>query len=168
MENKNQYLRLIIALIVLFAIVISFVIYLSWPMLTGKIIVLRTAPVDPYDLVRGQYISIRYEISTIPLIDEAKVGDEVYVKLVQNEEDIWNYSSASLGKPNSGTFIKGEITNIYGNKMNVKYGIEQFFFERNAEFSVRNMTVEAKVSSSGQARIVSLLQNNEPLQMEFN
>jgi uncharacterized membrane-anchored protein len=50
----------------------------------------------------------------------------------------------------------------------VEYGIEQFFFERGATFSMRNITVEVKISRSGQARISKILQNGQPLKIEYN
>ena len=51
--------------------------------------------------------------------------------------------------------------------MRIEYGIEQFFFERGAKFSMRNITVEVKISNSGQARISKILQNGEPLEIEY-
>jgi uncharacterized membrane-anchored protein len=34
--------------------------------LTGKTVYLRTAPIDPNDPFRGQFVRLNYEISTIP------------------------------------------------------------------------------------------------------
>ena len=158
--------RLILGLIVLLGITGTFILYLTWPLLTGKTVILATRPVDPFDILRGQYITINYEISTIPVIGGAKEGASVYVILKEDENKIWRYQEASLSKP-VGTFIKGAITSIYGGNMRIEYGIEQYFFERNAELPRRDLTVEAKISSSGQARIVELLMNGTSLNITY-
>lgn len=162
----NHQTRLILGLIVLLGIAGVFILYLSWPLLTGKIIILATRPVDPFDILRGQYIIINYEISTIPVIRDAKEGNSVYVILKEDENKIWRYQEASLSKP-VGTFIKGTIKSIYGDNMQIEYGVEQYFFERNAELPRRDLTVEAKISSSGQARISNLLYQGKPVKIEY-
>ena len=163
----KQYTRLILALVVLIGIAGTFILYLSWPLLTGKTIILATRPVDPFDILRGQYIIINYEINSLPLIEEAKQGDSVYVSLKKDENKIWRYQSASLNKPQEGDFIKGAIRSVSGGDMAIEYGIEQFFFERDAEFPQRDLTVEVKISSSGQARISKLLHEGKPINITY-
>lgn len=51
--------------------------------------------------------------------------------------------------------------------MGVDYGIEQYFFERGASFNTRDMTVKIKLSDSGAARIVELLQDGKPIEIEY-
>ena len=51
--------------------------------------------------------------------------------------------------------------------MRVEYGIEQYFFERNAEFSTRNMQVAVKVDSNGNARITRLMQDGKPVVINY-
>lgn len=159
--------RLIIGLVILLGIISVFISYLSWPLLTGKTIVLATRPIDPFDILRGQYIQINYEISNLPAILEAKKNDLVYIILKEDENGIWRYQEASLTVPKDKTFIRGKITSIYNNQISVEYGIEQYFFERNAQLPTTNLTVEAKVDSSGQARISKLLHNGKPVEIEY-
>ena len=53
--------------------------------------------------------------------------------------------------------------------MRIKYGIEQYFFERNARFATRGMFVEVKLSDSGRAGIKELLdRNKEPLEINYS
>lgn len=162
----NQITRLIIFLVILIGIVLTLILYFSWPLLTGKEIILATQPVDPFDILRGQYLTIRYDISQVPTIKGAFVGDQVYVTLKEDSSHIWRYEKVSLVKP-EGDFIKGEITSIYGESMQIKYGIEQYFFERNAHIETRNMTIKVKIGVSGQARIVELMKDNKPLIIEY-
>ena len=166
----DQYKRLFMGLFLLIGVAGSFILYLSWPLLTGKTLILATRPVDPFDILRGQYIIINYEISTIPSIEGAKEKSNVYVLLKEEksgDNKIWRYKNAFLNKPKNGDFIKGNIKSIYGDSMSIEYGTEQFFFERNAEFVTANMTVEVKVDNSGQARIVELLMNGKSLNITY-
>lgn len=171
MESKSknkEYLKLAIILGVLFLILGGFLLYVSIPLLSTKTAVLATQPVDPFDLVRGQYIIIRYEIGSIPIIDGAEVGNNVYVSLMEDSNGTSRYKSASLDKPSSDdSFIRGQIKSIYGESMRVEYGIEQYFFERGARFETRGMEVEVKLSGNGGARIVELLQDGEPVKITY-
>jgi len=165
---KKQYIGLIAVLVLVLVIVLVFVLYNQWPLMTGKHIVLDTRPVDPFDPFRGQYMTIGYEISTIT---HSSVGfseeDTIYVSLKEDDEGIWRSEGASKTKPALGDFIKGKVTSVSGNRVNVDYGIEQYFFERHADLPTRNITVEVSVASSGRAKLVQLLHNGEPVVPEY-
>ena len=58
---RREYKKLIATLGVICIIIGVFILYLAWPLMTGKTIVLATRPIDPFDIFRGQYIVINYE-----------------------------------------------------------------------------------------------------------
>lgn len=161
---KPAYSRLIIGLSVILGIVVAFSLYLAWPLMTGTNIILETRPVDPFDPVRGQYMVIAYEISSVPVIADMQVNDIAYVRLSEDNTGIARYAGIDRKKPLEGIFLRGKITSIDGETMRMKYGIEQFFFERHLEIPPTNLTVSARVSSGGQARIVDLLHNGQPVE----
>ncbi|MBS3093003.1 GDYXXLXY domain-containing protein [Candidatus Pacearchaeota archaeon] len=171
MESKSknkEYMKLAIILVVLFLILGGFLLYISIPLLSTKTAVLATQPVDPFDLIRGQYIVIRYEIASIPSIEGAEVGNNIYVSLIEDVNGTSRYKIASLDKPSKDDlFIKGQVKSIYGESMQVEYGIEQYFFERGARFETRGMEVKVKLSGNGGARIVELLQDGEPVKITY-
>ncbi len=164
---KKQIIGLISVVLLVLLIVLSFILYNEWPLLTGKKVVLATQPVDPFDLFRGQYMDINYEISAINNVEGFDVGDFIYVTLEEDEQEIWRLKKTSKTKPDEGIFIRGEITNSYSNSVRVEYGIEQFFFERNAKLPTSNITVEVSVSNSGRAKLVQLLHNGEPVEIKY-
>lgn len=168
-KSKNkEYIKLAIVLGGLFFILGGFLLYLSIPLLSTNAVVLATQPVDPFDLIRGQYIIIRYEIASVPLIEGAEIGDAIYVILAEDINGISRYKSASLVKPSKDDlFIRGQISYIYEENMRVEYGIEQYFFERGAKFETRGMDVKVKLSGNGGARIVELLQDGERVEMTY-
>ncbi len=51
------------------ALLVGIIAYRQYWVATGEKILLRTAPVDPRDIFRGDYISLRYDISTLDLDD---------------------------------------------------------------------------------------------------
>ncbi|MBI2558374.1 GDYXXLXY domain-containing protein [Candidatus Woesearchaeota archaeon] len=161
----NQYKRLIIALVILIGIAGSFTLYLSLPLLTGKIVILKTQPVDPFDFFRGQYLTINYEISGVNLSIDAREGDTVYVSLKEGDDKIWHADKISSIKPDSGVFIRGTAKQSWQG-LGVEYGIEQYFFERDAHIP-RMDSVKIKVDGSGQARIVELLMNGTSLNITY-
>jgi len=167
-SKRAEYLKLLIFLGILFLILGGFLLYVSIPLLGNKTAVLATQPVDPFDLVRGQYIVIRYEIGSIPLVDGVEVGDYIYVSLLEDFNGTSRYNSASSYKPSKNDlFIKGQVKSIYGNDMQVEYGIEQYFFERGAVFDTGEMEVRVKLSNNGVARIVELLHDGKPIEITY-
>lgn len=159
-----QYTRLIIVLVAIIGIAGGFMLYLSLPLLTGKTVVLKTQPVDPFDMFRGQYLTINYEISRVSLAD-AKEGDTIYVSLKEGDDKIWHAENVSLSKPDNGVFIRGTAKKSWRG-LGVEYGIEQYFFERDAHIP-RMDSVKVKIDDSGQARIVELLMNGQPLNITY-
>jgi len=160
--------RLIVALILIFVIAGSLILFLALPKIIGKTAILATRPIDPFDLLRGQYISINYEISSIPSIAGAENGDNIYVLLKEDKGNISRYESASFDVPEKQNFIKGVVKDNNGEQMRVEYGIEQYFFERNAYLPITDLTVEVKIGKSGQARIVQLLHLGKPVKIEYS
>lgn len=167
-KNKikmKQRARLILGLIVLFGIAGTLILYLSFPLLMGTTIILKTQPVDPFDMFRGQYMTINYEINGVALPPEAKEGGAIYVSLKEGDDKVWHAEKASLSKPKSGVFIRGTARQSWRG-LGVEYGIEQYFFERDAHVP-RTDSVKVKVDSTGQARIVELLQNGSPINITY-
>jgi uncharacterized membrane-anchored protein len=163
---KKQYKGLLVVLALILFVVLSFIIYNEWPILTGKTIILATQPIDPFDPFMGQYMAITYEISRLNTGGEFKEGDSVYVLLQEDTQGIWRQSGVFKSKP-EGDFIRGKVIGINNNVIRAEYGIEQFFFERHANLPTRNITVEVKVASSGRAKLVQLFQHGQPIKIEY-
>ncbi|MSS75208.1 hypothetical protein EXS73_03305 [Candidatus Pacearchaeota archaeon] len=160
------YTKLIIGLVVLLGILAGFGLYLGMPLLTGAEATLATQPIDPFDPLRGQYIIIRYEIGTLEK-ENVSIGNILYVSLKDDAEGIARLTKVSTEKPKSGLFIKGTVERVSGNQATLQYGIEQYFFERGAQFSTQNVQVKVKIDSSGQARIKELVRDGKPIEMSY-
>ena len=98
----------------------------------GDQITLETAPVDPRDLFRGDYVVLAYEISTIDTSEVPwnasgpVVGQPVFVVL---EEGDGYGRPVEVIYPASGDadFIRGEVRAVHGTTVSLDYGIEEYF-----------------------------------------
>lgn len=120
----------------------------EWILRTGQVVFLRTAPLDPRDLFRGDYVALQYEINTVRVegLDSAaavaldrKRHDVVYTRLRPAGEGVFEAASASLARPSEAPFIRGRIEDAWRfgwrgwtGGTAVKYGIEQLFVEQGA------------------------------------
>lgn len=163
---KKAYIGLLFVLGILFAVLGIFILYNQWPLISGKKIILATAPIDPFDPFRGQYLTIRYEISSLEHIKDLQIGDDVYVILEKDNQGIWRKKSVSKTIPSNGDYIRGKVVNNWRGA-SIEYGIEQYFFEKGATLPTRNITIELRVANSGRAKIYRLLHEGKPIQIEY-
>ena len=152
----------------------------------GTEVTLQTRPVDPRDLLRGDYVTLNYDISSLPaglLKDELSAAPNpvVFVKLAPNRDGIFEAISvhADVVAVNSPeVLIRGRVA--YGaacgarrgqfcDTLQIRYDLERYFVPegegRNLE-QVRNqrkLMVVAAVAPSGRAAIKRLLVDGEPV-----
>jgi uncharacterized membrane-anchored protein len=149
----------------------GFIISKEFTLRTGQDVVLKTVPVDPRDLFRGDYVILRYEIGTldlrtIPGGDQAfKPRDAAYVTLAIGQKYA-TASAVSLTQPAGGLFLKGTVKDAHSGRMTVEYGIESYFVPEGKGRALerqlgRTMDVKVAVDSSGVAVIRSLLMDGK-------
>lgn len=138
--------------------------YLSsvWPLWFGSPIILKTAPVDPRSLFRGNYVRLNYDISNINkgLAGEQFKRSEVGYVTLEEEEGVFVATGLQREKPKSGVFIRGRVTSM-GGSYRMKYGIEAYFMPKKkaleAERSVRRgASAVVYLLDSGRAAIAEL------------
>jgi uncharacterized membrane-anchored protein len=111
----------------------------------GETVYLRTAPLDPRDLFRGDFVRLDYVISTIGLRqmrdglqdkDKLKAkGRKVFAALTQHADGLASLAYATDVRPDSGLYIRGRLTRHWRfrnttSAVRVTYGIEQLFVEQ--------------------------------------
>jgi len=168
MAQKNpDYKRLIRFLIILVLGFTAAILAVSFPLLTGDEFILETEQVDPFDIFRGQYLILAYPAAHLEntSILASDAGKKVYIGLAVGDDGVARQTGAWLEKP-EGNFIAGRVVRDWRG-LNAEIGIENYFFERNAEINTTNMQVKVKVDRFGTARIVSLWRNGAPVQIEY-
>ena len=170
-----------IAAVIQLALVAAMVIDRASVLREGKEITLQTRPVDPRDFLRGDYVVLSYDITSIPAgeLKRERSKDRspvVFVKLAPQLDGFYNAVSAHLEPvPVSGNevLIRGRILNwrYCGNCDNftISYGLEKFFVpegdgrELENARNQRKLTVVAAVTPSGRAAIKRLLLDGKPV-----
>ncbi|MCP3773920.1 GDYXXLXY domain-containing protein [Paenibacillus sp. MZ04-78.2] len=135
----------------------------------GKDIRVRTVPVDPRDLLYGDYVTLSYDISRLdPSLwkDAARKpesGQPVYVVLKPDVDGIAQPVAAYGSKPaaqEGEVVLKGRIDNRWGEEIFVKYGVEKYYVPEGTGESLEDkasrLIVHMKVAPWGQAKIEGL------------
>jgi uncharacterized membrane-anchored protein len=112
---------------------------------SGTIVHLRTAPVDPRDIFRGDYVRLSYEISRIAAKDikdandyeKIKKGNKIFVSLEKGPDGLHRMTQAQFQRPQTELYLAGRSPNHLqisqaGRPISVKYGIEAYFVEQGA------------------------------------
>jgi uncharacterized membrane-anchored protein len=103
----------------------------------GERVLLETIPVDPRDILRGDYVTLGYgisfpddEILKSALGDEdfdygrRYSGREIFVTLQRDEKGIGTVKSVSMTRPSSELYLRGVITNRWSG---IGYGIGTYY-----------------------------------------
>ena len=153
----------------------------------GTEVKLQTRPVDPRDFLRGDYVTLFYDISTLPagaLKDTPVVGRgiPIYVTLAPGPDGFYRAVSLHLEPvpiTGSDVLIAGRLSTGFhcgtlGNRtlcdqLGIKYGLESYFVpegEGREIESARNqgkVAVVAAVAPGGRAAIKRLLVDGKPV-----
>jgi uncharacterized membrane-anchored protein len=171
--------RLFIAVIaVQIVFLLGIVGYRESILITGRTAVLQTVPVDPRDLFRGDFVVLRYEISTLRQSNTApgqtwhvfdndiKEGDTVYVGLPDSDGSNPPSQHVRADEPpaDSDLYIRGTVTQRSGESMNVDYGIERYFVPEGRGLEIEradDVKVRVSINRSGTAAIKELIVDGE-------
>ncbi|MGY5777092.1 GDYXXLXY domain-containing protein [Rhizobium sp. LEGMi135b] len=179
--------RLWIAAIVVAALQTAVLGYMvgerAWGLRSGVEILLKTAPVDPRDLLRGDYVTLNYDISRVPFSTMVEGPPKMSrsaailsVRLKKQDDGYWGIVESSFGAldPKPDTVVLKSLPVVdyvfYGDAtdrsqaiIGVTYGIERYYVPEGQGHdieSARNanrVAIAARVSSDGVAHIRSLL-----------
>ena len=113
-------------------------------LLTGRTVYLRTAPIDPRDVFRGDYVRLDYEAGHIPgslmadslkkrISDPGNAGRrplKIYAVL-KEDGGLGELERVTDAVPGGGLFIRGRLEEYGpGGPVRARYGIEAFFVEQ--------------------------------------
>ncbi len=147
----------------------------------GTEVLLKTAPVDPRDFLRGDYVVLNYDISSVPVSTiiggiPAQAGEQtLWVRLKRQQDGFWGIVESSFGPlPAAADTVVLRSLPFYsygpdsGDTIRVEYGIERYYVpegEGKPLEEARNagdVSIAASVSSSGAAQIRSLVVDGKP------
>ena len=115
----------------------------EWVLRNGHTLYLRTAPIDPRDMMRGDYVRLNYSISRVPgalclgslaftnnVSQKLPRDTKVYAALKVSDGDVAELVSLSPNPPATGLFVRGRTERSWGSLLQVRYGLEAYFMEQ--------------------------------------
>lgn len=181
-QKKVLYLTVVFWLLIFS----GFIAYKEYTLRTGTEVMLKTLPVDPRDLFRGDYVTLNYEISTLDMEKfHAENSDFYYDEPVYLTLELENGygipKEIYTTSPEDELYIKGKVKAVIYDwetdessnlteeatikELRVDYGIESYFVPegRGMEIEKAQQTGKTKVDAKviidkyGNAVIKSLL-----------
>ena len=137
---------------------------------TGRVVTLATVPVDPYDIMRGYYMTLRYEISqppSTPSWSVEKRGATVYTLIEMGSDGEWRpvsvHRELPVGLSINQAVIRGRVVTSWRGSM-IEYGIEQYFVPEEMRSEIEQQIrgaggrihVDVAVDSQGRSSILRL------------
>jgi len=147
----------------------------------GTVILVETVPVDPRDLLRGDFVRVGYEFSSLageeftpPVGDPSSLrqGTPVYVEMAREGEGRFHRRVRASREPlevaPGNVMLRGRVRWVSGSATNftarVEYGVEQYYVAEGSGTppAEKKMTAELSVSGLGQARLKAVYLDDRP------
>lgn len=187
-QKKILYLTIIFWLLIFS----GFIVYKEYTLRTGTEVLLKTLPVDPRDLFRGDYVTLNYEISNLnmeklPSEESYFYSDEPVYLALELKNGYGVPKKIYTTPPEDGLYIKGKVKDILYDwetdesgitteetikELRVDYGIESYFvpegrgmeIEKAQRTEKTEVTAKIIVDKYGNAVIKSLLIDGEEIE----
>ncbi|QDG78594.1 GDYXXLXY domain-containing protein [Labrenzia sp. PHM005] len=144
--------------------------------MSGQEVKLELIPVDPRDLLRGDYVIINLAISRLaadlPGADGLEEGDTVYVTLEPGENGLMAATSVSKDEDTSDLVrIAGKVQSATGEEIRVDYGIDAFFLPEGEGLVIERLDRErvqlvVAVTDDGRSLPLRLLVDGKPFKSD--
>lgn len=135
--------------------------------MSGTVVPLELVPVDPRDLLRGDYVIINLAIGRLPRTMEGaeslKAGQTVFVTLEQEGEGAARPVSVSPDRPQSGELaIAGSVRSSTAETVWIDYGIDAFFLPEGEGREIERLDtsrvlLEVAIAGDGRSLPLNLL-----------
>lgn len=111
----------------------------------GVVYKFKTKPIDPTDPFRGKYITLSYDISSIPTKDTTWLRNEkVYVSIAPDADGFAKVGNVTREEPENGDYITTKVDYYYGKDLNIELPFDRYYMEESkayeAEVAYMNYT----------------------------
>lgn len=166
--RRRQLLLLTIAAQVLFVVAVAAAGYATTAY--GRVITLRTTPIDPRDLLYGDYVTLNYSISQLPTSlwrepgSYPRRGTPVYVVLRPAGETyaaVRVYASNPT-VPANQVVLRGWVADRWRRRLRIRYNLERYYVpegtgrELERRGARQPLLVNISIAPWGQARITGV------------
>lgn len=141
----------------------------------GSVVLLETRPVDPRDLLRGDYVVLEYAVNSIPrdkfsspVATNLPTGQPVWVQLEQEGEfhQVAQASTEPIDSEENRPVLRGTASYSWRatgtNTIRVEYGLERYYVAEGTGNPNGKLTVEVAVPKSGRGLIRQVFVDGKP------
>jgi uncharacterized membrane-anchored protein len=120
----------------------------EWIRHGGERVFLRTAPIDPRDPLRGDFVRLSYSLNTVDAAhfrSSRRAGslqreEIVYAVLKPTATDLYELNYLTDQKPGGGVFMRGRVSREVGDgRIHLRYGIEQYFVQQGSGIEIERL-----------------------------
>ncbi len=143
---------------------------------SGSAVSLAVVPVDPRDLLRGDYVVINLAIGTIsrtvPGADKVQSGDSIFVGLKSEGTGAAVPVLIAKERADAGDLaIAGTVRSVLGDEIRVDYGIDAFFLPEGEGLEIERMDtsrilLEISLTEDGRSLPVNLLVDGKAIRSD--
>ena len=166
--RRRFLLRLLVGAQVLYVLGVAAAGYATTAL--GQQVVLATTPIDPRDLLHGDFVRLRYAISENPLgrwraAAPPRRRQAVFALLATGPDSL----STTVGvypqapKPGAGqAVLRGWVTNVYRSSFSLRFNLERYYVPEGSGLRLEKagrlhpLRVRVSIAPWGQARIASV------------
>jgi uncharacterized membrane-anchored protein len=170
MSRRAALVAFVVAVVIQILILVAVPARKVFTIATGKTVVLKVQPIDPYSILSGYYATLGFDISRLEAFPNAKGkfqgfsnGAWFYAIVEKGDDGIWKPISLEhelpANLPDNRAALLGRI-----NHGTIRYGIEEFYIPEaqrhliteDLSRNVDKARVEIKVDRSGHAALERL------------
>jgi len=166
--RRRPLLRLLVAAQVLYVLGVAGAGYATAAF--GAHIVLTTAPVDPHDLLYGDFVRLRYSISEVPLelwraAAPPRRRQGVFVLLAPGPDSTSTAVGVYAAAPRAAAgqvVLRGWVTEVYRHALGLRFNLERYYVPASSALRLEKagrqhpLRVRVSIAPWGQARIAGV------------
>jgi len=144
---------------------------------TGQEVTLELIPVDPRDLLRGDYVIVNLAISRLSSsaaesAGSLERGDRVYVGLDMDANGVAQPAGLHLERAEAGALaIAGTVRRVNADRIFIDYGLDAFFLPEGTGLEIERLPAERvqlviALSDDGRSLPLRLLVDGEPFRSD--
>ncbi|OON68294.1 GDYXXLXY domain-containing protein [Hymenobacter sp. CRA2] len=168
-EHRRRWVLLAIGAQVVFLLLVAAAGYAVTNY--GRTVTLRTSPIDPRDLLRGDYVTLNYDISQVPRrlwrgSAEPRRRRPVYVELQPDSAGFHRavavYPDEPATLPTGHVVLRGWVANAWRQGLQLRYGLERYYVPEGTGLQLERQSrrgplrVHVSIAPWGQARITEV------------
>ncbi|RSK50860.1 GDYXXLXY domain-containing protein [Hymenobacter rigui] len=162
---RRRWLQWLVAAQVLFVVGVAVAGYATAAL--GRTLWLSTQPVDPRDLLYGDYVNLRYQINELPGglwrgNTPPRRQQAAYVLLAPRPDGTFEATGIFPERPATNgqeAVLRGSVQTVWRRGVRLRYGLERYYVPETMSRRLsqrRPLRVQISVAPWGQARIIGL------------